>query len=220
MDPLDQRLTDAGAAWRRTQLEPPDLDRLVRGLDTRRSRGFQPRLALVFVTGALLLGALAVVSGGGGLFRGVTNTVPVPTSTPAPSPSQAPSTPEPTAQPSPAERVTALINDYEAALVAGEWQTAFDMLEPSSPTRSMGLDAFAAERAPYYESVAGRYTLGTATRDVPDWTTFAPLIQGADVSRAYLIEVDYPALAGNNAGFEQFVVGPDASGTWWIWPVR
>jgi hypothetical protein len=62
--------------------------------------------------------------------------------------------------------------------------------------------------------------MGTPTQQVPDWTTYAPLIHGADLSRAYLIEVDYPALSGNNAGYEQFVIAPDASGTWWIWPVR
>jgi len=220
MDPLDQRLTDAGTSWRRTQPEPPDLDGLLRTMEMRPSGRLQPRLVFVFATGALLLGALAFASGGGGLFRGVQNTVPVATSTPAPTPSQGPSTPEPTAQPSPAERATTLIDGYEAALVAGKWQTAFEMLAPASPTRGMGLDAYAAERAPYYDSVGGRYTLGAPTQDVPDWATYAPLIEGADVSRAYLIEVDYPALSGNNAGYEQFVVGPDASGTWWVWPVR
>ena len=55
---------------------------------------------------------------------------------------------------------------------------------------------------------------------MPDWTTYAPLTQGADLTQAYLIEVDYPALSGNNAGYEQFVVAPDTSGTLRIWPVR
>jgi hypothetical protein len=27
-------------------------------------------------------------------------------------------------------------------------------------------------------------------------------------------------MSDNNAGYEQFVVAPVASGTWWIWPVR
>ena len=43
---------------------------------------------------------------------------------------------------------------------------------------------------------------------------------GADRAKAWLIQVDYPALAGNNAGYEQFVVAPDSGGTWRIWPVR
>jgi hypothetical protein len=231
MDPLDQRLTDAGKAWRRSQPEPPDLDRLVTKLEPRRSRAFSPRLVFVFVTGLILLGAVAVGPGVGGIFQGFRNGPAVPpTSTPAPTPSlcaqdtacpsQASATPKATSQPSGPERTIALIDSYEKALVAGQWQTAFDMLAPESPTRATGIAAYAAERAPYYTSVAGRYTIGAPTRQVPDWTTYAPLIDGADVSRAYLIEVDYPALSGNNAGYEQFVVGPDTSGTWWIWPVR
>jgi hypothetical protein len=233
MDPLDQRLTDAGTAWRQTQPEPPDLDRLVRSLEPRRSRHFSPRLAFIFVAGLLLLGAVAIAPGVGGIFQGFRNGPAVPpTSTPAPTPSlcapsiacasQAPATPTPsaTSQPSDPARARALIDSYEAALVAGKWQTAFDMLAPGSPTRAMGLAAYAAERAAYYTSVAGQYALGAPTRDVPDWTTYAPLIDGADVARAYLVEVDYPALSGNNAGYEQFVIGPDAGGTWRIWPVR
>ena len=36
MDPFDQRLTDAGAAWRQSQPEPPDLNRIVARLEPRR----------------------------------------------------------------------------------------------------------------------------------------------------------------------------------------
>ena len=229
MDRFDQRLTVAGAAWRQSQPEPPDLDRLVAGLEPRRAHGFSPRLAFVFVTGLLLLGAVAVAPGIGGLLQGPSNGLPVtatatpaPTATPVATPSQAPQTPAPTASVTPTDQAiaSALLDRYEAALVAGDWQTAFDMLAPASPTRGMGVAAYGAERGPYFESVAGRYAIGAPTRQVPDWTTYAPLIDGADVARAYLIEVDYPALSGNNAGFEQFVVAPDPSGTWRIWPVR
>jgi hypothetical protein len=226
MDPLDQRLTDAGTAWRQAQPEPPDLDPMVALLDRRRSRVFPSRLALVFVAGLLLLAAVAVAPGVGGIFRGSTAVPPVTASaSPVPTsvPSQATTTPAPTAsapsQPSDVDRATALLDSYEAALVAGKWQTAFDMLAPTSLVRASAFSAYAAERAAYFESVAGRYTLGVPTRQV-DWTSYAPLIAGADVSRAYLIEVDYPALSGNNAGYEQFVVAPDANANWRIWPVR
>jgi hypothetical protein len=237
MDSLDQRLTDAGTAWRQAQPEPPDLDRLVAGLERRRSRVFSPRLVFVFAAGLILLGAVAA-AGVGGIFPPVRTGLPVtPTFSPAPTPgpcgqdtacpSQVPPTPmatsQPsmaTSQPSDAARATALLERYEAALVAGKWQTAFDTLAPASPTRDVGIAAYAAERAAYYVSVAGRYTIGAPTQQVPDWTTYTPLIHGADLSRAYLIEVDYPAMSGNNAGYEQFVVAPDSTGTWWIWPVR
>jgi hypothetical protein len=230
MDPLDQRLTDAGTAWRQSQPEPPDLDRLVARLEQRRSRVYSPRLVFVFAAGLILLAAVAAV-GVGGIFQPVRNGLPVtPTSTPAPTPgpcgqdtacpSQVAATPTARSEPSDAARATALLDSYEAALVAGQWQTAFDKLAPASPTRDTGIAAYASERAAYYTSVAGRYKIGAPTQQVPDWTTYAPLIDGADLSRAFLIEVDYPAMSGNNAGYEQFVVAPDASGTWWIWPVR
>ena len=226
MDPLDQRLTDAGAAWRQSQPEPPDLERLVAALDRRPSRAFSPRVGFLLAAGLVLLGALAVAPGVGGVFDGFRSGPPV-AATPAPSSGPATPSPTPSATPSAsiqpssdAARATALVDQYEAALVAGDWQTAFDLLAPSSPTHGLGLAAYTDERSPFYESVAGRYTLGAPTRDVADWTTYAPLIEGADVSRAYLIEVDYPALSGNNAGYEQFVVAPDASGAWRIWPVR
>jgi hypothetical protein len=239
MDPLDQRLSDAGTAWRQSQPEPPDLDRLVRGLDRRTSRVFSPRLAFVVVAGLVLVSALAVAGVGGG-FNGFQNGIavtpttspaptrrPAPTSTSAARTAQVPITPapktpvpaEPTSQPNEGKQAAILLDGYERALVAGEWQTAFDMLSPSSPTRKAGISAYAAEREPYFKSVAGRYTVGAPTRPA-DWTTYAPLIEGADTSRAYLIEVDYPALSGNNAGYEQFVVAPDAAEKWWIWPVR
>jgi hypothetical protein len=37
MDPLDQRLTDAGLAWRQTQPEPPAVDPMLVALRQRRS---------------------------------------------------------------------------------------------------------------------------------------------------------------------------------------
>ena len=250
MDPLDQRLTDAGAAWRRSQPEPPDLHRLVVTLQPGRSRIFPPRLGLLFATGLLVLAAIAVAPGVGGILDAFRNGAPVAASaTPEPNqgscpqdpacPSQAtatpmasspapvtpaPVTPAPVTAsqtaPSDAARATALLDSYEAALVAGQWQAAFNMLAPLSPTRQMGSSEFATERAAFYRSVAGRYTIGAPAAQVPDWTFFAPLINGAGTAHAQLIEVDYPALSNNNAGYEQFVVAPDGSGTWWIWPVR
>jgi hypothetical protein len=230
MDPLDRQLMDAGAAWRESQRADPDLDRLVAGLGGRRARAFSPRLTFVFAVGLLAIAGLGVATGGGGLFRTFRNGLPVgPTSsaivnaTNSPTPSS-PSTPSASPQTTPlqtdAERATSLLDTYESSLVAGKWQDAFALLAPGSPTHAMGLDAYAAERTPYYRTVAGRYQLGEPTRDVADWGTYAPLIDGADVSRVYLIEADYPALSGNNAGYEQFVVGPDSAGDWWIWPVR
>jgi hypothetical protein len=232
MDPLDQRLTDAGSAWRQAQPEPPDLDRMIVALRRRPSGRFTGRLMFAFVAGLLLLAAVAIAPGVGGFLQQLQPVAPVAaTATPAPTarsaPTAATASPEPSAaslkSPSPsmpdAEAATDLVNRYEKALVARDWATAFDLLAPSSPTHQTGLDAFSSERAAYFASVAGRYVLGDPA-SVTDWTTYGPLVIGADHAHASLIEVDYPALSGNNAGFEQFVVAPDSTGKWVIWPVR
>ena len=228
MDPLDQRLTDAGNAWREAQSEPPDLNQIIAALPRRRSGLFEGRFMYAFIAGLLLVAAIAVAPGVGGFLHQVTTPVPVPTAAPSPTPtdSQASGQPSPaTPEPSPTaalgerETATALVDEYEAALVAGRYATAFDLLAPASLTCKAGFAAFQSERTAFFRSVAGQYTV-LAPVAVTDWADYAPLVEGADQSRALLIEVDYPALAGNNAGFEQFVVAPDSGGTWRIWPVR
>jgi hypothetical protein len=233
MDPLDQRLSDAGASWRQAQPEPPDLDRLVRGLDRHPRRLFSPRAALLLAASLVIVAAVAVAPGVGGVLNGWF-AVPSPTATPSPAPTASPTaTPTatssgPSASPSPspsgsppsdAGQARNLVRAYETALIAGDWRTAFDLLGPASPKHEAGFAAFASERAAFYVSVAGRYTIGSTTV-VRDPAPYEPVTKGADLSRAFLIEVDYPALTGNNAGYDQFVVAPDATGAWKIWPAR
>lgn len=136
-------------------------------------------------------------------------------------PSQHTTSPRPTRGPivSDRQRAIDIVDRYEAALIAGRWQAAFDLLAPTSLTSGMGLDAFAYERAPFFESVGDRYVLLDPAR-VTDWAFYAPVVSGADRAHAWLIEVDYPALSNNNAGWEQFLAAPDSGGTWRIWPVR
>lgn len=226
MDPLDQRLTDAGSAWRQAQPEPPDLDRMIAAVRRRPAGHVTGRLMFAFVAGLLLLAAVAIAPGVGSYFHQLDRTVPVtaPSASPTPaassvSPSSPSAGPTPTAPVSDSAAATDIVNRYETALVAGHWQTAFDLLATTSLTHETGLKAFTSERAAYFHSVDGRYVVGGPTR-VIDWATYAPIVTGADQSLAWLIEVDYPALSGNNAGFEQFVVAPDPTGTWRIWPVR
>ncbi|HEY3165076.1 MAG TPA: hypothetical protein VGJ71_11990 [Candidatus Limnocylindrales bacterium] len=229
MDLLDQRLLDAGLAWRQTQPEPPDLDRMIVALGRRRSSLFQGRLMYAVVSGLLLLVAVAVAPGVGSFLHQFQTNPPVLTS-PAPSqrPSQPADSPEPTpASPAPSpsaslsdqEVANDVVDRYETALVAGEWRTAFDLLAATSLTHEAGFDEFASERAAFFDSVNGRYVIGHPTV-ATDWATYGPLVAGADRTRAWFIEVDYPALSKNNAGYEQFVLAPDSSGTWRIWPVR
>lgn len=233
MDPLDRRLADAGAAWRETQPDPPELDRMVAALRGRRSVSFHGRSMYAFVSALLVIAALVVAPGVGSFLQRLDTQVPAATATPSSSaaqPSPTPDasttpTPSPSTRPSPsivlsdAETATNLVASYEAGLVAGDWATAFGLLASTSPTHEAGLATYAAERAQFFASVGGRYTLKEPTAPT-DWASYGPTVAGADRSRALVIEVDYPALAGNNAGYEQFVVAPDPSGTWRIWPVR
>jgi hypothetical protein len=59
MDPLDQQLTEAGAAWRRSRRPSPDLDEIVAGLDLRtpRRRWALPAM-LAAALGVLVLAAM------------------------------------------------------------------------------------------------------------------------------------------------------------------
>jgi hypothetical protein len=226
MDPLDQHLRNAGAAWRQSQPEPPDLDRMIVALRRERSGLVPRRLMFAFVATLLLAAALAVAPGIGSFLHQLQPSTPIVVApTPSPEPSQTPSrpstspVPSPTASASDSAVATDLVQRYESALVAGQWQTAFDLLAPTSLTHEAGLAQFSSERAAFFQSVKGRVTIGKPS-PATDWASYGPVVTGADRTRAWLIEVDYPALSGNNAGFEQFVVAPDSGGTWRIWPVR
>src|SRR3954453_4233609 len=120
MDPLDQRLIDAGAAWRRTQPEPPDLDRMVVAL--RRPTGpFTGRLMYAFLAGLLLMAAIFVAPGVGGFLPQFQPPLPVaPTASPSAAPSEAPETPPPSAiaaspSPSPSPSASAPASDRDLA---------------------------------------------------------------------------------------------------------
>ena len=181
-----------------------------------------------FVAGLLLVAAISVAPGVGSILNQLQPSAPPVVTAPTPSATPSAPSPEPTAaspKPSPSvaatdpEVATELVHKYEDALVNGKWQAAFDLLAATSRTHQGGVEAFASEREPYFASVDGRYTIGEPTR-VTDWATYAQDVVGADRTRAWLVEVDYPALAGNNAGYEQFIVAPDSGGTWRIWQVR
>ena len=235
MDPLDQRLTDAGLAWRQTQPEPPALDPMLVALRQRRSIVFQGRLMFAFIASLLLVAAVAIAPGVGSFLHQLQPSQPPvlvpsgpPVSSPLPSsPESSPTSPEPasakpappTPPPSDALAAAELVHKYEDGLVSGHWQGAFDLLSPTSLTAQAGPAAFATERAQFFASAGDRYVVGGAA-PIGDWSRYGPDVVGADREHAYLVQVDYPALAGNNAGFEQFVVAWDASGTWRIWPVR
>ena len=148
----------------------------------------------------------------------------------APEPVVAPSprpTPTPTRTPAPAVtdsvRVRRLIHRYQDALIAGEWTTAWGMLAPAHRAVIGSLADYRYERRAFYRSVDGRYAVGTPTHSASTlgkWLPPSPSSLGANLKRGYIVRVTYPALAGNNAGWEVFLVAPTLTGQWAIWEVR
>jgi hypothetical protein len=145
-------------------------------------------------------------------------------------PEQTP-TPHSTAQPYPggtpapgdATYAAALLERYERALVDGDWATAYAMLGAAQRSLTSFRD-FSIERSAFMKSVAGRFSLEPGIHDrqtIETWTADAVSTREADLARAFVITVDYPAIpADTNANFEVFLVAPDRSATWWIWPLR
>lgn len=121
-----------------------------------------------------------------------------------------------TGTPTAADRSAArsAIDRYTAALVQGDYATSWALLGPEDQAHDGTIAAWSAERRAYFQSVAGRYTIVVSPSGVAPITDWLAGTYGApiDLAHAVLIEVDYPALAGNNAGYELFIVNPTADG--------
>lgn len=121
-----------------------------------------------------------------------------------------------TQTPSPADTKAAsdAVDHYTADLVSGDFASAYAMLAPEAQRASKSIADFTYERGAFFKSVAGHYTIRVAPTDVAPIASWLPATYGApiDLGHAVLIEVDYPALAGNNAGYELYIVNPQAGG--------
>ena len=147
--------------------------------------------------------------------------------TPAPDPTVALTSDGPSGDPASDATIAArLVATYEGLAVAGNWPAAWALLAPlERPTFA----EFIADEGLYFQSVKGRWNAAPPQHDptvLHQWL-FAenePTRRigglGADLGRAYLIEVDYPAMAGNNAGWEMYLAAPDAGQTWRLWRIR
>ncbi len=114
--------------------------------------------------------------------------------------------------PSPADAAAArnAVDQYTAALVRGDYATAYAMLAPESQPQWPSLSDFIYERSAFFKSVAGRYTIQVWPTDIMPLTSWLDDRNRSliDQQHAVLVEVDYPALAGNNAGWEVCLVSP------------
>ena len=141
----------------------------------------------------------------------------------APTPAfSAPATAIPTASPlasplpsaSPADAAAAIVNTYTNDLVKGDYAAAWALLAPDGPSRVLSFADWSSERGQFFKSVAGRYTITVSPSDVgplANWLA-SPWGSSIDLAHALVVEVAYPAMAGNNAGFSVYIVNPTATG--------
>lgn len=136
---------------------------------------------------------------------------------PTPSPS-APTSAAPTSSPSSsasaASAAVAIVDTYTNDLVKGDYAGAWALLAPDGPSRDLSFADWSSERALFFKSVAGRYTILVSPSDVGPLATWlaSPWSASIDLARALVVEVAYPALAGNNAGYSVYIVNPTATG--------
>lgn len=124
----------------------------------------------------------------------------------------------PAASPAPSvgalDAVSSIVDAYTRDLVRKDYAAAWALLAPDGPSRSQSFSAWSAERGQFFVKVAGRYTIVESPTDVAPLSNWLASPWGAsiDTVHAVLIEVDYPSLAGNNAGYDLYIVNPTATG--------
>ena len=132
-----------------------------------------------------------------------------PTLSPAASPAASPA-----GSSSASSAASAIVDAYTSDLVKSDYAAAWALLASDGPTRTQTLAAWSAERGQFFKSVAGRYTIVVSPTDVAPLASWlaSPWSSSIDLAHALLVEVDYPALGGNNAGYNLYIVNPTAAG--------
>ncbi len=156
-----------------------------------------------------------------------TTTAPAPTATPTPegSPSSSPAptiASTPTPYPTGAPGAEAFVKAYENALIAGDYTTAWSMLAPAATSAWGTLSKYTGDRTAFMASAGKVYTTVAnppATLSITEWLKGTPFVGSVDKAKAVLVQVNWAALAKNNAGWEMWVVNPTATG-WELYEVR
>jgi len=136
-----------------------------------------------------------------------------PTPAASPSPTAPARTTAPVQTPTAAEVAAArtAVDQYTAALVRGDYTTAWQMLAPGSEP-GLTFAEYKLERAGYFASVQGRYSVQAQPTDIGPITQWLPAPGVAiDLSHAVLVEVTYPGLAAYNV-WDVYLVTPGANG--------
>jgi hypothetical protein len=143
-----------------------------------------------------------------------TSPAPSPQGTAAPSPSQPPSGSAGTPTAADIGAARNAVDAYTQFLVQGDYAAAWALLGPEAQTHLGSQAAYASERASFFKNLGGRYTVIVSPTDVAPISAWLAGTYGAfiDLDHAVLVEVDYPALAGNNAGYDLFIVNQRLNG--------
>jgi hypothetical protein len=151
---------------------------------------------------------------------------PTATATPAPTPTPVPTAiPTPTPFPTGTVGALAFVHAYEDALVAGQYPKAWAMLGPEWQAAWPSESAYATDRAVWITAAGPKYTTAAnppTIMSLADWLsamTWPGATPTIDKTHAVLVEVDWTKLAGNNAGWEVWVVNPIPGG-WELFEVR
>ncbi len=192
------------------------------------------RLAMAAIAAAILAAACSLGSTSPTLVPTATPTAtaessaaPSPTETPNPTPTPEPSataTPvaTPTAFPTGAPGALAFVHIYEDALVGGDYAKAWSMIGPNGKLGWGSIDGYELERQPFMKSAGTAYTAvanPSGTLSLADWLNGTPFAASIDTAHAVLVQVNWTALASNNAGWEMWVANPIPSG-WELYQVR
>lgn len=139
-----------------------------------------------------------------------------PPSSSAPTASTAPE-PTPTAgTPTAADLAAArsAVDTYTADLVHGDYAAAWAMLGAEDPLRQQTLAQYSSTEKENFKDLKGEYTITVSPPGVAPITAWTSGLSAApiDLAHAVLVEVDYTVLAGNNAGWDLFIVNPTPTG--------
>jgi hypothetical protein len=158
---------------------------------------------------------------------------PTPTATPSPSPTPSP-TPVPTPSPTPSPSVDpnatptplptgvpgayAVVQNYEDALLAGNYAAAWALIGTASRGHwGTSLDKFTKDRTTFLGSAGRTYTIAvdpTTTLPLNEWVTGFGWENLIDLKNAHLVTVHWTALAGARSGLEIWAVSPGKTGGW------
>jgi hypothetical protein len=202
-------------------------------LPAARRRTLPPILAATVITALIVSGCIATKpspSANGSAQPSTSATAIAGTPTPAPGGSANPSptttagasfTPGASPTSDAAGTATQTARAYIDALVAGHFSVAWKLLSSQSQKHWKDKAAFAEERGAYYATAGATYVLSQPDGSESARNNWLPQKFDGIRGSSYVIQADHPALAGNNAGQEVFVVAPiGLSADWHVWVVR